>query len=311
MKLLQNKIAESGLTLPVTALYAIVVWLLAGVVKEQWWGQLACFILSAALLAELNNSNALIRVRSRLVSSTFLALSCAACFLFESMQGGIVQLCCVASYLILFRTYQDKEAVGWTFYAFFCLGLASMAFVPVIFLMPVLWLLMATNLLSLSWRTWTASLIGVLTPYWLTLPYFIYMQDFMPLADHLAGLGAFSFPFDYSTLTVGQVLVFAFVLLLAAAGSMHLWRYGYEDSIRVRLLYGCFMGIDAVVLLFVALQPQHYQVLMPLAIINTSPIIAHFLALTHTRITNILFFVIVGAVVLLTAFNLWMPSLTF
>ena len=38
-KLLQNKVAESKLALPVTALYATIVWLLGGLVMQQWWLQ--------------------------------------------------------------------------------------------------------------------------------------------------------------------------------------------------------------------------------------------------------------------------------
>ena len=47
---------------------------------------------------------------------------------------------------------------------------------------------------------------------------------------------------------------------------------------------------------------------MPLAIISTSPLIAHFITLTRTRITNIAFFVILIAAFALIGFNLWTSS---
>lgn len=311
MRQLQGKIAKSSLTLPVTTLFAVVTWLVAGVIEEQWWLQLACFMVSAALMAELNNGNALIRVRSRMVVCTFLALSCAACFLFGSLQGAFVQLCSIASYHFLFRSYQNKEAVGLTYYAFLCMGLASLSLVEVAVFIPFVWLFMATNLLSLSWRTWLASLLGFLTPYWFTIPYLIYQQNYTLLTTHFTELNGFGFPFDYSTLTIGQVAVFAFILLLTAIGSLHFWRFSYEDSIRVRLLYGCFITMNSLNLLLIALQPQYFNVLMPLSIVNASPIIAHFFALTNSRVTNIMFFVAVALTIAITVFNLWMPSLTF
>ena len=57
---------------------------------------------------------------------------------------------------------------------------------------------------------------------------------------------------------------------------------------------------------FILLQPQHYDVLIRILIINTAPLVGHFLALTHTRQTNIVFFVIIVATLIVTGYNLWM-----
>ena len=48
---------------------------------------------------------------------------------------------------------------------------------------------------------------------------------------------------------------------------------------------------------------RHLPFLLRLLIINTAPLIGHFLALTRTRFTNIAFFVIVAVTFLLTAYN--------
>jgi len=311
MKRLQNKIAEHGMTLSVAVCYTVGVWILAGGIQKQWWLQLLCFAASTVLVAVINDTNALLRVRSRMVSCTFLVLSAAVPFVFISLQGSFVQLCAVVSNLILFHSYQDKLSHGWTLYAFLCLGLASMTFVQALFFLPFLWLLMATQLLTLSWRTWAASLLGVMIPYWFLLPYYVYKQDFKPLADHFSALGTFSQPLEYAHLPIGTILAIILIALLTLSGGLHLWRYGYEDKIRTRQIYSCYTLMSWLTLLFLVLQPQHILVLMPLVIVNTSPIIAHFLTFTHTRVSNIAFFVIIGLIALLTALNLWMPSLTF
>ena len=126
MKRVQNVISESRLTLPVVATYGMGTWAAAGLFHEQWWIQLACFAISTYLMIELNNSNALIRIYSRMVSCSFIILSSAMCFLFCSISQAIAELCVIASYIMLFRCYQDRQAAGRTFYAFICLGLASM-----------------------------------------------------------------------------------------------------------------------------------------------------------------------------------------
>ena len=305
MKRLQNRIAESGIILPVAAVYTVVIWLLAGLVVHNWWPQLVCMGASAYLFVEISNSNALLRVRSRMVTTTFLFLSCLYPEGFGSFSDAFTQLGFITSILLLFNTYQDKLSMGKVFYAFLCIGLCSLLFVQSLFLVPVLWLLMETQLQSLSVRTLLASLFGIIAPYWFLALWFIYIQDFTLVEQHFALLGSFEFPFDYSQVTPGQVLIFAFVLILSVSGIIHFWNNSYEDKIRIRMLYGFFTIITLLVLLFIALQPQFFNPLIRIVFICASPLVAHLLTLTSTRITNIAFFVILAACLFITVFNLW------
>lgn len=293
------------MTLPVAVLFGLVVWLLAGLVTWNLWPQLACFVASVYLLVELSNQNALLRIRSRMVSSTFVVLSCTACFLFPSFTGGLVQLCFIAALLFLFQTYQDPKAVGRTFYAFLSVGLASMASVTTLYYVPLLWILMATQLQSLSGRTWTASVIGLLTPYWFALLWLVYIQDFTPLAHHFSLLLPSLHPSPFA-LPLGHILTYVFTLVLAAVGMVHFWHFSYEDKVRIRLLYGFFSTMTIVTLLLVLVQAQHFDVLMRIGIICASPLVAHVFTFSSSRLSNILFFVALALSVALTALNLWM-----
>lgn len=163
-KRFQNRIAESRHTLPITAFYSICIWLLAGLVTQQWWIQFGCFVVSAWMMMMLNKENMLIRIYSRLVSSAYLVLTCAAVFLFASRSSAIMQMGAVISLFLLWHCYQDKGAVGWTFYTFFFLGAGSLAQIQVLYYLPIFWLMMAWFIFSLSWRTFFASLIGLITP---------------------------------------------------------------------------------------------------------------------------------------------------
>ncbi len=313
MKRPQNIIAEGGLTLPVAALFGIVVWLLSGLVQQRLWLQLACFVATVYVLIELTNQNALLRVRSRMVSSTFIVLSCAASFLLPQMTGGIVQFCFVVAFLLLFQTYQTSHSIGRTFYAFTAIGLASIAFVHVLWYVPVLWILMATQLQSLNWRTWLTSLLGLAMPYWFALLWFLlpfnlsdeWTTDFTPLADHFSKLAdiAIQSPIT-SHLFLGGLLVFILTIILATIGMAHFWQYSFEDKIRIRLLYGFFTAMTAVTVLFILVQPQHFSVLMRLLTLCASPLIAHVLTFTSSRLSNILFFVALALALALAVFNL-------
>lgn len=308
VKHIQNHVAKSKLTLPSMAVYSCVVWLLAGVATNNWWPQFFCFGLSTFLMIELNNSNALIRIYSRMVSCSFLGLSCAAPFLFSSLSGSVVQICFIAAVLLLFQTYQDQASTGRCFYAFAFIGVASFFFVQILYFVPFVWVLMLINLLCMNWRTLMASVLGLLTPYWFLLVYLIYFGELQALTDHFAELTHWSSPCDFSVLSDGQLLVLAFCLLMALTGIVHFWRNSYRDKIRIRLLYGCFTMLLVIVAVLLLLQPQHYSVLIRLLIVVISPLIGHFLALTQTRLTNIAFFAIAAATLALTIYNLWMLS---
>ena len=313
MKRTQNIIAESGLTLPVAALFSVVVWLLAGLVQHQLWPQLACFVATVYVLVELTNQNALLRVRSRMVSSTFIVLSCASSFLLPQMTGGIAQLCMVVSFLLLFTTYQTSHSAGRIFYAFAAIGLGSLAFVQMLWYVPVLWILMATQLQSINWRTWLASMLGLATPYWFALVWLLlpfnltadWTADLSPLADHFALLADISRPSLPTTpYLLGSILVLALTLILGAVGITHFWQYSFEDKIRIRLLYGFFTAMTAFTTFLILVQPQHFDVLMRLLTLCACPLIAHVLTFTSSRLSNILFFVALALAIALTVFNL-------
>lgn len=305
-KRLQNKVSESRLTFPVAALYATAVWLLAGMVQQEWWTQYGCFILSTILMMELNKTYALLRISSSMVSCSFLVLSCCAPFLFPSLRGAVSEVFILVAYMVLFYTYQDKESPGLTYYAFLALGLASIANVHILYLLPVWWLLMLTNLQSLSWRTFIASLLGIATPYWFGACWLFYQEDFPLLASHLSALSDFAFPFDFSIVDSNQIAFVLFLAVLAIGGTLHFWQTSYLDKFRIRQLYGLFIRMDFVVFLIFCLQPQHGDLLIRLMVINTAPLVAHYIAQTSKRTTNIISCALVVTALVLTAYNLWM-----
>ena len=202
--------------------------------------------------------------------------------------------------------YQDKQAAKPSYYAFLLIGLASLTFVHILFFVPLIWLLMAFLLQCLSWRTWVASILGLLTPYWFGCCWWAWQQDFTFVFNHFMALGDFARPLDFSLLTVPQIISLAVVMLFAVIGIVHYIRKYHDDKIRIRLIYGIFIWTDLAAALFLVLQPQHYDHLIRMMVINTAPLIGHFLALTRTRWTNMAFFAIVAIVLITTGINLWM-----
>lgn len=306
IKRAQNRIAESRWTLSFTAAYSVVLCVVLGVLSQQLWVQTLLLAAAALLMVELNNANSLIRIYSRMVSCSFLVMTLMATFMFNSIPVGIVQLSFVGFYLTIFRAYQDQSATGWVFYAFFAIGLASVVFGKILFFLPVLWVLLATNVLAFSARTFFASILGIAAPYWFVGAYYIYTNNLQSLWTHFLGIAQFEPLFNLSVLNTPRIITLVFVLALALLGSIHFLLYSYQDKIRTRMLYEMFITLDACCFVFIFLQPRQFDSLLSMAIVTTSPLIGHFLALTHSRLSNIVFFVILFSALAITAYNLWM-----
>mgnify|MGYP007069866571 CR=1 FL=1 len=293
-------------------LYGGAIWLLAGLAREQWWIQFGCFLLSAYLMVQLSNLNVLIRIYSRMISVSFIFLSAAAVFLFPSIPGAVVQVCFITALMIFYNCYQDQESPGWTFYTFLCLGAGSLAYIHLLYFVPIFWLMMATIVYSFCWRNFFASLIGLLTPYWFWMGWTLWQENgaLNAITRHFLALAEFQSP-DYASIPSQHILILGLVTILGLTGMIHYLRTSSRDKIRTRQLYYSFFVIGTSAFLFLVLQPQHEDMLLRIMMIITSPLIGHFLALTKTKITNVAFITITVAVLLITAVNLWMSSSLF
>jgi hypothetical protein len=312
-KRLQNRIAEGRYTLPITAFYSIIIWLIAGLVSQQWWVQFACFVVSACMMMLLNRENILIRIYSRLVSSFYLVLTCAAVFLFASRSSAAMQMGAATSIFLLWHSYQDKQSVGWTFYTFLSLGAGSIMQHQVLFYLPIFWIIMGWFTYSLSWRTFCASLIGLLTPYWFCLPYYALQgeEGIELLSTHLSTFTDIVALPDYSLLNITELVYLGFLVVLMVIGSFHFIINSYKETIRVRQIYYSFILIAAFTIFLVAVQPHCFDIAILVLILTTSPMIAHFFALTNSKFTNYLFIITLTVIFLFTAYQLWISSLHF
>jgi len=310
-KRFQNTVTESKALLPLSVAVAAAAVYQVGLLPQQLWVQLLCLAVGVVLLVELNSANQLVRVVSQSTPSMYLLLVSASIFIFPDIQASIVMLCMVALYFMLFHCRLHDESPGWTFYGFFCLGLASMVFVQVLYYVPVLWVLMATCLRALNAKTFWASVLGIIAPYWLGGPLLLYFMGADLAAEHFTQLAAFAPLADYTSLGEHEWLAVGWTLLLALIGIMHYWSEGYQDKSRTRQLHEVFIVVDLLTIAFLALQPQHCHVLLAIIIVNTSPLIAHYLTLTHTWLTNITFHLIIIGTLAIIFYNTWMPSSNF
>ena len=310
MKRVQERISGSRFALQIMMFIALAVVVAGELWRNENWLNVAIIIMSTLCMVKLNNDNAMIRIYSRMVSCSFLALCISTGSLaFKASISG-AQLCFILFFLSLFRSYQDKQSPGIMFYTYAILGIASVFYVQILFFVPLLWLLSATKLQAGSLRNWIASVLGLMMPYWFVFGYFVFKRETNALdatINHITEIADFQPIFDYSGITVQQTLNLGFIVLLALIGTVHFLRNSYKDKIRTRMIFESFIIINFFALAFIILQPVNLEFLSGIMIVCTSTLIGHFIALTHTKFTNITFFIIIAAALVLAALNIWMP----
>lgn len=292
------------MTLPVTIIYGILMSLLVGVIQKELWLQAICVIATTYTMILINNSNVLIRIYSRLVSCTFLALTIMTSFLNKDIESYLIQFLFAAHLLTFFKSYQNKRSMNYVFTSFITIGIISTIFIQILFIVPILWLLLGTRMQAGSAKNFAASIIGLIVPYWFWGIYSLSADSYTTITNHILGLVEIV-PLSTAILEPHTLISLTFITLLGISGILHFIRYSYNDSIKTRMLYYSLITIFWVLLLLIILQPQHNKFTFKILIVVASPIIAHYFTFTKSWITNYYFIASLITTILLTVYNTW------
>lgn len=236
----------------------------------QRLGGLGLTLLTAYLMVEWNNTFSLMRVRSRMTSSTFLLLM-AACPLLQTWTTQmLVPLSLLLCYFCLFRSYQKVRAEADFFHAFSFLGLGCLFFPQLLYFVPLLLVSCLVQLRNLSLRSFMACLLGLSLPYWCYAGYSIWHNQLDLTVLHFEQLLTLQMP-DYHALTVSQVLSGGFVMAATMLATFHYQRTAYHDKIRTRMFLNLLVTQEYLIILLMVGQPQHFETMLRLLIVNSSP----------------------------------------
>lgn len=305
MKTFHNRIAQSRFALPFCSVYALLTCIAAGLFSQMLWMPLLLLAASTLFLIQLNNHNSLIRIYSRMVSCAYLSGMSVASFLFSDTSGGFVSLCFIIFLFIICFAYQKPKATATVFYAFAGLGTASIFEVRILWFLPIFWLVLAVHLLAFNARTFSASLLGVLAPYWFGLLYLGLTEQLSWYGTHFAQLGAVCPLFDFSSWNLHHFVTYIYIGILGITGAVHFLLTSYKDKIRTRMIYEMLITILSACMLCIILQPALYPILLRLLIACTAPLIGHCFALSSGKGANIGFIGICILSLGLTIWNLW------
>lgn len=302
------------MTLPAACVLATLLWWLpqGGYSTDYLLGWILC-ALTTYVIIETAAVNALLRIRSRMISSLYLLLMAVCAFLHPLQTGSALQFAMALSFYCLLRTWEKPRPEADTLHTHLLLSLASLLWAPLLWLNLVQLWNQGAYLRSLTWKSFGAAICGILLPYLFWSSAVFVMGDITPFVHHAQTMiSPFTEPFywqwlihDAQTLEwhtfwnvcpaelwsrilrhPTETMVLAVTQLWALTGFIHYVRKNYDDKIRVRMCHYSFMSMQFILLLWMALQPTSFHILFPMFLLTTVPTAAHFIALTRTWSTN-------------------------
>ena len=276
MKRFQNRVAESSLSLPVSAIICILIWLAAGLVSQKLWIPLLLTGFSTYLIAEMNNRNALLRIRSRMMSCVFLWLATMQATITISWQTITIQaLMGICTFLLLF-CYRDKTEVPSIFCMALTISIGSIIWAPFLYFLPVIFILLCTPLYAMSFKAVSAIIMGLILPHWALIPYFVYKENVDWLKDHYK-------------------LLYHFV------------RTAYKDKLKTRNLYDVIIALSVFFAVITPLVPLYANYTLAMFTIAVCPLAAHYFSLTTTKLTNIVFIATIVIIAIISIMAIYTP----
>lgn len=203
----------------------------------------------------------------------------------------------------LFSSYHDSEARSKAFNVGLLLGAGSLLWIQLLWFLPVFWIGMYI-FLSLGWRTFFATLVGVIAVYWLLLGWCFFEGDFAPFTDTFPEMIRVSPPAlsDVSTETLIEMGVGT---LLTIASVVKIVFHGIYNRRRMRLFleFTTILAAWACALCF--LFNQVAEEFLMTAYVPVSILIGHFFTNVRSRFLTWLFYATVTLFFTLLFLRLW------
>jgi len=255
------------------------------------------------LLIQGNNIFNIIRVRTTIHSSIYLLLVASMPALHCFSMGLLAIYIILFAFGILFKRFQNNLSQGMSFYQYMLISIASLIDIKFLLFIPILWI-GAIIFRAASFRSFVASLLGLLLPYWFAAGYLFLNNQIQLLYRPFIQLFNWSgFNWQFTPWPILSILL---LLLLFILGTFHTLANNYEDKIQTRTYLHYIIIVGIVLYLILLFWPLYHISLLPFGCICCSYIFGHFLAVTNKKISSFIMTLSLFSIAILTTYNLWM-----
>ena len=272
--------------------------------SSSWMYRAISLLLCGAtgyFLIVLNNMFALIRMRASVQTAIYFLLVTACPMLHQLHMGNVAAAALLASFFFLFKSYQQTQPSGSLFHTFTFLGIGSLFFPLLIYLVPIYWI-GSYMFQSLTPKSFFASIVGLLLPYWFLFGYVVWQQQWalfgelttqwLPTGDTLQVLK----PWE-----IGTLIYLALLFVVSAA---HCLLASLEDKLRTRAYLQFLILLNVALFAGVCCFPAYGACWIALLLIGVSILAGHLFVLTHSKSSNIFFLCALIGLVVLFVYNM-------
>lgn len=314
---LNNRIAGSTLTLPVTIIAGIAVW--ATGIAEVWTvvPEFLITLFITYVLMETDNRYALMRVRTRIVPSIFFVALTILADGVMPVRSYVLATMILLSVAALFKCYERADAALHVFHSYLCLGVAICLMPSLTIYIPLYWFFIAGYLRAMSLRNMSASILALALG---ALGYVLFTTDWYWLTDIITTASAhrydavyalssavlsrytsivqtFSLPDTTEYITRWQTTVYGISftdkqtlswIIATIWGCVGICHYGlrcYDDKIRTRMYIYIMCVIWYTTQVLIVAQPWHLSTLLPMLWITTALFTGHHWATSRSLLT--------------------------
>ena len=254
-------------------------------------------------MVEFSNSLVLLRVSSRMLSTTFAILMAICLCLHKFQPAHIVMFSTLLSYLFLFSSYQKPSpALSFTTHLF--LSLASLVCPKMLLLVVPVWIFQI-QLSALNFRSFIASLIAIATPYWFFFGFAVLTDRLDVFVEFFKDACDIIMP-NADNIKENQVLACVFTAFTFILGAIHFVFTRSQDKLRQRTIYDIVMMHGIIVLIAFVFMPHCFNLLLGMLIVDASIIGGRFWVVTDNKFTNNLFVfqIILAGIIIALSINM-------
>ncbi|MDR1718607.1 MAG: hypothetical protein LBR67_00595 [Dysgonamonadaceae bacterium] len=241
----------------VTILFIVVMRLLTGVELVDdpvFWFVLALQIGIALFLLQFSNNYLIIREKTMLPAVFYLLLTGIDSTSYLNPEATAISLCCLICLHLLFRSYQNPDSQKDALNISLLLTLCSLMWQQALFFFPLVWYGFY-RLRCLNYKTFFATIIGVLTVYLFIFTWMVYIDrpmdflNFLPQKQDLLMLQPL-------LLTSREwALCFYFVIMFFVSG-FSLYIINHTEKVRTSTFLHYLYFLSVVVFVLLMLQSK-------------------------------------------------------
>lgn len=230
-------------------------------------------------------------------------LPAAFILLFQTLNPGLINsiapqnfatLIVGAIFFILYTCYQQKRATEKSFIIGLLFAFTALFYARILYLLPI-FLLGMYQMQTGSIRTFAATLVGLVTPYWIV--WGIGWGDALQFSST-----NFAISLQIPTFT-WQMIPAIFVMLLGLIAGMVNLINNYNENIKTRAMNGFVNILSVYTALLMIIDNSHYTTYLPLLNCVVTLQLSYLFTSQHSRLYNILFFTLIT---LLLGSQVWM-----